>query len=177
MLDPQSCVGLAEAKAKSQEGVTANHYPFAQLVQQVGTGAFSQVKLPYGLKVSVRSAYHGYAARGAETDTVDKSLGLLHTTVALSRLFQGESGQVYCGAQNEVVPHPLSSLRDEQGRGTERRVNLQDPVVAAHWGAHGEWRLRPSDMEGESLGRMAELIGFTPDRFRERFDNVAGWGI
>ncbi len=175
-LDERSCPGLAEAKRRSHEGVTANHYPLSVAFQDAAQLVFAQIKNPPTGKISLRSAYHGYAARGAEADSLDIEMARLHASTALDALARRATGNVYFGTQHSVTSAPLASLRRPDGRGMERGVDLSDRVVSTYWSAHGSWRLQPADLEGESLRRICEILGLDQERTRERFGPVANWG-
>jgi 6-phosphofructokinase len=173
-LDPASCPGLKEARDRYREGVTANHFPLPTIIQDQLGAMFAELSLPHGIKVSVRSAYHGYAARGSEANSTDREMASLHVTTALRAMAQGESGRVYYGSGQHCHSLVLTGLLTEDGQGRERQVDLKDPVIAAHWNAIRPHRLTSEDLSHEQLARIAAFLQLPTKDVQDRFDLVAG---
>ena len=176
VLKSEGCPGLAEARAIEPEGVTANRFPLASLVQETLGAKVKALSLPPGRSVRLRSDYHGYVARGADVDHIDAELCETLGVACVDHLLAGNTSFLVSGTALNPRVRSLAELFGAEGKLVERRVDVRSAGVMQHWLKGRDYRLLPSDLYDGHLAKMAKLAGISTEAFTERFAPVAEWG-
>jgi 6-phosphofructokinase len=184
VLDEGDWPGLKEARAAAAakssvatEGASAKDFEFDRQLYNAVASAFDGLNLSNKRKIKVRMTPADNIARGSNTNEIDQGLAKMHSGVAVDAVLNGGSGLMVVGTGlraealkiTDVLPGGLEDIEP-------RPVNVEDRGVQQHWSQFSSYRLMPQDLVGDSLSRMAKVIGCSDEKFVERFQAVADWG-
>jgi ATP-dependent phosphofructokinase / diphosphate-dependent phosphofructokinase len=124
----------------------------------------------YGLKVTIVDKTVGYELRSADPIPFDAAYTRDLGYGAVRFLMSGGSGATIISDAHDIHPIPFAEFIDETGKSKVRKVDVHSQIykVARDYMI----RLERTDLEGKQLRRLAEIVGLTPDQFRERCEKT-----
>jgi ATP-dependent phosphofructokinase / diphosphate-dependent phosphofructokinase len=114
----------------------------------------------------------GYELRTQPPNGFDKAYTRQLGVAAVEFLATGQGNALVAIQENRMVPLQLDDLKDPKtGKVAVRRVDVAGGLWQTSLALQA--RLRPADLEGKALEKMAKLAKTTPDELRARYQHLA----